>query len=462
MSSAGESLDGALEGESERQIARAWERFVAGEDHVTGVKPDIVRSWYRCREQYRVDPSLCEAPVAPSLSGHFSLYDGVFAELGGSAVSVLHEVENLNSVVTVADGTGRILAAWGDRATLTRARESNLAPLAYWAEGASGTNAIGTALEAPGTVLIRGAEHWCQGFQNWVCAGIAVRDAVTGEPAAVLNISRWQKSLPEAATTWLSEGVAAAKISLRRRAREAGAELVAAFDRAQQPSRGGLVAVDRAGKVVVADEQAGLYLDVPACSPALEPGARWEAGLTDLALKASDNGQRDSSWFCHSQIATHVTSEPISVTVRPVFSSRTVIGALVFFGVHEGGRPQGASAPERNDGQPRRIVAVRGERLVLLRPAEVCTAEADGNDVWLSTDRGRLQGAIQSLDKLEGEFTTSGFLRVHRRFLVNLNRVREVERGFKGELFLIMDTRGNESVPVSRRNVPLVRRALGI
>ena len=447
--------------ESERQVARARERFVAGDDHITGVHPDIVRSWYRCREQYRVDPNLCEAPIAPARSERPSRYDSMFAELGGSAVSVLHEVENLDCVVTVSDGTGRIMAVWGDRATLDRARESNMAPLAYWAEGASGTNGIGTALETSGPVLVRGAEHWCHGFQNWVCAGISVRDAVTGEPAAVLNISRWQTSLPDAVTTWLSEGVVAAKADLRRGAREAGAELVATFDRAQPPASGGLVAVDRGGKVVLADDQASVYLDVPGCSPELDPVARWEAGLTDVALMASVNGQRDPSWVGVSEIATYVTGEPIPVTVRPVFASREVIGALVFFDADEHGEPA-VTGPERYDRHPCRIVATRGQRLVLLRPAEVSIAEADGNKVWLSTDGGRMQGAIQSLDKLEGEFVSSGFLRVHRRFVVNLNRVREVERGFKGELFLIMDTRGRESVTVSRRNSALVRRALGI
>ena len=46
--------------------------------------------------------------------------------------------------------------------------------------------------------------------------------------------------------------------------------------------------------------------------------------------------------------------------------------------------------------------------------------------------------------------------------MVNLNRIREIERGLKGELFLIMDDRTNTMVPVSRRNAPAVRRALDI
>ena len=53
-------------------------------------------------------------------------------------------------------------------------------------------------------------------------------------------------------------------------------------------------------------------------------------------------------------------------------------------------------------------------------------------------------------------------IQVHRRYVVNLNRIREIERVLKGELFLIMDDRTNTMVPVSRRNAPAVRRALDL
>jgi sigma-54 dependent transcriptional regulator, acetoin dehydrogenase operon transcriptional activator AcoR len=99
---------------------------------------------------------------------------------------------------------------------------------------------------------------------------------------------------------------------------------------------------------------------------------------------------------------------------------------------------------------------------VLLRLPEVAYAESEGNDVWLSTDQGRLRAASQSLDKLDSELADVGFLRVHRRYVVNLSRIREIERGIKGELSLVMDDRKQEMVPVSRRNAPAVRRALDI
>jgi hypothetical protein len=78
---------------------------------------------------------------------------------------------------------------------------------------------------------------------------------------------------------------------------------------------------------------------------------------------------------------------------------------------------------------------------VLLRSSEVYFAESDGNDVWLATEQGRLRAATQGLDKLDAELIDPGFLRVHRRYVVNLNRIREIERGCKGEMLLIMDGR---------------------
>ncbi|HYZ28589.1 MAG TPA: LytTR family DNA-binding domain-containing protein, partial [Thermoleophilaceae bacterium] len=137
------------------------------------------------------------------------------------------------------------------------------------------------------------------------------------------------------------------------------------------------------------------------------------------------------------------------------------IGALAVFGSAYG-EPIERERPEPALSPPPRIVGVSGERMVLLRRPEVRFAEADGNDVWLVTDEGRLQAAIHGIDRLEEELTGAEFMRVHRRFIVNLSCVRAVDRGARGELSLIMDGDARETVPVSRRNVMAVRRALGL
>ena len=446
-------------------VFAAWERFVQGEDQVPGVRPVVAISWHRCREQYRIDPHHTQAPVAVAEPEHTPEHDVVFAELGFHAATVAHEVGNVGGVVTVTDATGRILAEWGDQATLARATDANLAPWFCWSESVAGTNGMGTALEAHGPVVIRGAEHWCQAFHNWVCAGIAVRDVVTKEPIAVLNISCWRSQLPASAGGWLANAVAMTQRTLRRRARDRGAELVAAYTQARARSTTALAAVDTAGKVVIADETASVLVGVPASTPAVDPTLRWNPGLPELigaARYASRQAARDAEWVGSTQIFTHLAGEPTPVGIRPVFSSGHLIGHLVAFGPSGGVHLPQAEGGAHPRTQPRRVVAMRENRIVLLGLPEVSFAESEGNDVWLCTDQGRLRAASPSLDKLDGELADAGFLRVHRRYVVNLSRIREIERGLKGELSLVMDDRTNQMVPVSRRNAPALRRALDI
>jgi sigma-54 dependent transcriptional regulator, acetoin dehydrogenase operon transcriptional activator AcoR len=450
-----------------RAVTAARERFLAGDDRVRGVRPEVATSWYRCREQYHVDPSLSEAPSASeedgSLAEHTLEQEIVFAQLGGAAASIASEVESLGGVVAVTDRAGRILTVQGDKETLVRARDSNMAPWSCWSEWATGTNGMGTALEAPGPVLISGPEHWCTGFHEWVCAGVAVRDAVTHDAVAVLDVSAWRADLPSKTARWLSGAVSGARAVLRQRARHSGAQLAAAFAQTRPRSGQALAVLDANGKVVIADEAASLFLGVPSRVPALDPAVRWQPGLDlgRLARHAIKQARSDHDWVGSTQVLTAPADEPYRLTLRPVFFGGQPIGTLAIFGGEQGDLIE----PERFEARlspPPRIVGVSGERMVLLRRPEVRFAEADGNDVWLVTDDGRLQAAVRGIDKLEEELAGSEFLRVHRRFLVNLGCVRAVERGQRGELSLIMDGSGREAVPFSRRNVPAVRRALGI
>src|SRR5215212_4271327 len=424
-----------------RAVSAARERFLAGDDRVRGVRPEVATSWYRCREQYHVDPSLSTAPPASakdeSSAEHTLEHEIVFAQLGGAAASIAGEVESLGGVVTVTDGEGRILTVHGDKETLGRARESNMAPWSCWSEWATGTNGIGTALEAPGPVLISGPEHWCTGFDEWVCAGVAVRDAVTRDAVAVLDVSTWRSGLPPQAAGWLSQAVGGARTILRQRACDSAAELAAAFARTRARSGQAVAALDASGKVVIADEGASLFLGVPARVPALDPAGRWRPGLDlgGLVRHAIKQARLDHGWVGSTQIVAELGGEPHRITLRPVFLADQPIGTLALFGSEQGDRIE-RERPEPALSPPPRIVGV--------------------------TDEGRLQASVRGIDKLEEELAGGEFLRVHRRYLVNLSCVRAVDRGRRGELSLIMDGAAREAVPVSRRNVPAVRRALGL
>jgi sigma-54 dependent transcriptional regulator, acetoin dehydrogenase operon transcriptional activator AcoR len=448
-------------------VTAARERFLAGDDRVRGVRPEIATSWYRCREQYHVDPGLSIAPPATAQDEgsdeHTLEHEIVFAQLGGAAASIATEVEHLGGVVTVTDGAARVLTVQGDKETLHRARDSNMAPWYCWSEWATGTNGMGTALEAPGPVLISGPEHWCTGFHEWVCAGVAVRDPITHDPVAVLDVSAWHAHLPPQAAGWLSKAVSGARAILRQRAHDSGAELAAAFAKTRARSGQAVAALDASGRVVIADEVASLFLGVPARVPVLDPTGRWRPGLdvARLARYAIKQARLDESWVGSTQIMLELSSEPCRITLRPVFFAGEPVGTIAVFGTENGDSIEHEPPAEHGLNPARRIVGVDGDRMVLLHRPEVRYAEADGSDVWLVTDEGRLQAAVHGIDKLEDELAGSDFLRVHRRFLVNLACVRAVDRGPKGEMSLIMEG-ATEAVPVSRRNLPAVRRALGL
>jgi hypothetical protein len=451
----------------------AWERFVAGADSVQGVRPEILMSWYRCREEYGVDPCLERAPAAAGASPHSIEHDAVFAELGGMAASAAGNVGS-DCLVTVTDPDGRVLTSYGSQRVLRLAADSNLAQWYAWSEWASGTNGMGTALESRGPVIVAGPEHWCRAFHSWICAGIAVRNVVTDEPLAALGISCWKNSLPGTALPWLRKAAATVEAALRQRATQAGTLLAAAFADSRRAPSAPLAAVDVAGNVVLANTEAAVLLGTPADTPAYAPADRWTPhvpALPQLVGQAMGRARQDPHWSGSTQVFVPSLDAAVPVAVRPVTTGNQVIGALLAFG--SAGSPNGdlpaeipsceAPSCSAHPSPPaRQVVALRQDRWVLLEPAEIRFAEADHNNIWLMSDQGRLLAATRGLDRLEQELGDKGFLRVHRHFLVNLNRVREIEEGFKGSLFLHTDTRTHESIPVARRHVADLRRTLGL
>lgn len=443
---------------------RTWERFIAGEQVDCGLRPEIVASWLRCRDEYNVDPWREQAPPASAQPLPRALEeDLVLAELAGVAKSMEAEVGDCGALVAVADGEGRILTAWGDRRALNVASERNLAPRSTWSERDSGTNGLGTALESDAPALVRQSEHWCAGFHDWTCAGIAIRDPSTDHPLGVLDISSNGATLPENVLNWLSKAVSPIELELRRQASHTVSQLLALFA-AHSQARHGLVAVaDNGGRLVAANEEGGRLLafvmsafGTPA-SGGLDPEV---PELSELVRLAVSRAHADSSWFGCGQLALPVRDTEVTLNFRPATVDERVVGVLI-----TSGEPEGecltlrAAAPAAG---PTRVLGIRARRLILLSAPEIRFAEADGNTVWINTDQGRIRAFARGLGVLEEKLSNDGFARVHRRFLVNLSRVREIAPSIKGGFDLIMDVNSAESVQVSRRRAAQVRTLLGL
>jgi hypothetical protein len=446
----------------ERAIATARERFVAGEEVGREVRPAILSSWRRSRDRYGVDPLRRRAPAAGDSPEHSLEEAAVLAELGAAA-SIRPWLDAPAGLIAVADGAGRVVSVAGDRGTVRRGETCNLAAWSAWSEHDGGTSGIGLALEDPGPAAVIGCEHWCEGFHAWSSAAIAVRDPVTGRPLGVLDISCWRRPLPAPALSWLRRAVQRPLAELRRRAERSSAELVAAFERRRRMPAGAVAALDSGGRLVAADAHAERLLGAAAAlgriPPEPPPVLR---GLQRLVAQAVERGRLDRSWVGTAELAAPDDDGAVPVALSPVFSGGRVIG-VVIAASSRGGETLPVDLPRPRPGGHDRLVGVRANRLVLVSPEEIRFAEADGNDVWLTTDRGRLRARTRGLAHLAAALDDERFLQVHRRFVVNVERVREIEPAFKGAIWLVMDAGPRrEVVPVSRRRTPELRRALGI
>lgn len=109
-----------------------------------------------------------------------------------------------------------------------------------------------------------------------------------------------------------------------------------------------------------------------------------------------------------------------------------------------------------------RLPAERGNKTVLVPVSDIVFAFARDEEVWLKVHNEELLCRRYLLRNLEEKLMPRGFIRVHRRYLVNLNKVREVSSIYKIGLSIVMDDAAGTEVPVSRSLMPLIKQKLGL
>ena len=436
------------------------ERFLAGEDVTGGVRPEVLLSWYRCRDDYAVDPFQERAPSAREREPSQLLEEKVVvSELAGVAKSIEAEVEALGALVAITDGRGGIVAAWGDRSTLQQADGANLTARFAWSEQGAGTNGMGTALVSEGPIIIRGPEHWCAGFHDWDCAGVAIRDPVNQAPLGALDVSSPKAPLPNSVLSWLRRAQQMIESGLRDHAVRTLRDLAAVYWEEERGARGPLAAADTGGRLLLANADARQYLGI--VRPERPRDLAAEVPQLHAALRqAVERAHSDGRWVGVANLSVPGRGEtPISF--RPAVRDHRLVGILL--GVP--GRETDAETLTAGDdaappAQPGRLVGLQSDRMVLVSADEVRYAEADGSYVWLETDRGRLRVPERGMAALEQRLAVHGFLRVHRHYLVNPRRVTEMVPGPNGSIWLVLDVPAGEPVPVARRRAAEVRRLL--
>jgi len=107
-----------------------------------------------------------------------------------------------------------------------------------------------------------------------------------------------------------------------------------------------------------------------------------------------------------------------------------------------------------------RISVEKGGKKILIAIEKIRYVMARDDYAYLQTDTDRYFSTV-SLAQLEKRLDGHGFFRVHRGYLVNLSMVEEVEPVTGGTLLLKLNG-VEDKIPVSRRRVSLLKKALGI
>jgi transcriptional regulator of acetoin/glycerol metabolism len=171
-------------------LAEARDRFLAAEpvDRKV-VREPILASWWRSREWRiaadRLDLSYLGAPDLETNLARAAepVLQHLHEQLDGQPISII-----------LTDATGLVLRRLtGDRDLERQLDHIMLIPGFSYSEEVVGTNGIGTALESGGPTHVFGHEHYAERLEGMACAGVPLRDPVSGKTVGVIDLTCWRR-----------------------------------------------------------------------------------------------------------------------------------------------------------------------------------------------------------------------------------------------------------------------------
>ena len=178
-----------LHGAGDR-LAAARDKFLAAEPvDPRFVREPILASWWRSRE-WRVAPDHLDLNYlrAPDL-------ESVLPRAAEPVLRHLHDqLDGQPISIVLTDAGGLVLFRFtGDRDLERHLDSIMLAPGFSYAEDIVGTNGIGTALESGGPAHVFGHEHYAEHLEGMACAGMPIKDPVSGKTVGVIDLTCWRR-----------------------------------------------------------------------------------------------------------------------------------------------------------------------------------------------------------------------------------------------------------------------------
>jgi DNA-binding LytR/AlgR family response regulator len=87
--------------------------------------------------------------------------------------------------------------------------------------------------------------------------------------------------------------------------------------------------------------------------------------------------------------------------------------------------------------------------------------EAQGEDTLIRTKRKKPYKSVQRLGELAKKLPAPAFIRCHREYIVNLNRVRSITPRKSRDYDLKLDPPVNRRIPIARNRFEKIRQIIG-
>jgi transcriptional regulator of acetoin/glycerol metabolism len=154
------------------------------------VPKSILRSWTRC-----AGLGLCmagrpsvEPMAAKALKDLHEQHDLLRRWCRPELEALSIEAQAADGIVILTDASGLVLERLGSMNFADRAARVALSPGVSWREGATGTNAIGTAIAERRPIEVRGSEHYFELHRILSCSAAPIIDP-RGQTIGVLDLS---------------------------------------------------------------------------------------------------------------------------------------------------------------------------------------------------------------------------------------------------------------------------------
>ena len=153
--------------------------------------------------------------------------------------------------------------------------------------------------------------------------------------------------------------------------------------------------------------------------------------------------------------------EALDYLLKPVEKSRldrTIQRAQRLFAEQRAGEP--LAVTPRSKEQRTKILVKSAGRSFIVDAQDIVYATIDEGIITIVTSSVEGESNYKTIEELQSNLDPDTFWRVHRSYLVNINRIREVIPWFKSSYQIRMDDKKQTEIPVSRVQTKRLRSLL--